>query len=137
MFKKLIIVGIAIFCILFPLVGLEKNNFSLEERLSYNNQDIYLKPIPTIIISPTCSCVKFVQSFGVDVHGHAYQIKPNSDKPIEGGAVLFYGGKYGHIAVIYKVEHDSLIIIESNHIRCKITIRRIPIDYPLIKGFVK
>lgn len=98
---------------------------------------VYLKPLPYIQAKPSCSCVGFIQSFGFDIAGHAYQLQPNSDEPMVGGLALTKEGPYGHVAVIHQIDFDSLIIVESNYIKCSITYRRISLDSPLIRGFIK
>jgi len=80
-----------------------------------------------------CSCVDFVQELGLKVGGNAWHIRANIINPAEGIGVLLPN----HIAYILAVEDDSIIIMESNFSRCKITFRRIYKNDPQIRGYVK
>lgn len=62
-------------------------------------------------------CVAFVQAHGfANMHGNAYQWKKyiNTPVPVAGGAVVFKGGRWGHIAIITAVKESSIQVVEQN-----------------------
>jgi len=136
----------------FPLVSFEDKT-PLSKGRFLQTSDVYIKAPPFLLLQtsdvyikappfllglppPSCSCIVFARGFGYSFNKNAYQLQPNSDKPILKGLVLTREGPYGHVAVIYQIDFDSLIIVESNYVKCKITYRRIPLDYPLIRGYI-
>jgi hypothetical protein len=121
------------------MISHESGTFFPEGTFSQINNSSYLKaPSPILNLPPpSCYCTVFAERFGYELNGHAYQLQPNSDEPTVGGLILTREGPYGHVAVIYQIDFDSLIIVESNYVECKITYRRIPLDYKLIRGYIK
>ena len=85
-------------------------------------------------------CVRFVEKMmGRDFNTDAKYIPVNEDQPCEGCAIVTYGGLYGHIAFIIKVESPSMEVIEQNHESCGVISTR-SINFEEIKnlkGYVK
>lgn len=67
--------------------------------------------------------------------GIAQDIKPTSTIPYVGGVVLTKEGKFGHLAIIEKIEGDTLYLKEANYTPNKITTRELSVDSPLIRGY--
>lgn len=69
------------------------------------------------------------------VWGNANQIQPTVAKPYVGGLVLTREGKFGHVAIIEKIEGNTLSVIEANYIPNVISTRSLSLDNTLIRGF--
>ena len=67
--------------------------------------------------------------------GVAKNIQPTVEKPYVGGLVLMREGKFGHIAVITKIEGNTLSVIEANYIPNVISTRSLSLDSSFIRGF--
>lgn len=89
-------------------------------------------------------CVEFIQIEYKSYYthpgfrGHASNIKPNSNIPEVGGAILTteWSG-VGHTSIAAEIDGDELILVESNyHLNKKIKVgRRINIRDPRIRGY--
>lgn len=111
------------------------NNVSIEAQ-SVSYLDILGK-------NPGCplsgQCVAYVKTkLPTLPSGNANQIKPNTYTPCIGCAIIFNGGKYGHIAYIENISGDDLLISETNVEGCGvISWRWISKDLPNILGHWK
>lgn len=68
-------------------------------------------------------CVSYVRSkIPTLPSGNANQIEPNIEYPVAGGAIIFGGGSYGHIAYIEYLDivNNRIFISEQNHLGCAI-----------------
>lgn len=86
-----------------------------------------------------CSCVqtvKYILGRENEVWGDAKDILPNSAVPIIGGLILLNEGQ-GHIALVLNYSDNHITFEEGNAIPCGKSVRSIPRDYPLIRGFKK
>ena len=84
------------------------------------------------------SCISFAKWYlgrSGEVWGNAGQIKPSVENPYVGGLVLTREGKFGHVAVITKIEDDTLSVIEANWIPNQISTRSLSSDSPVIRGY--
>lgn len=90
-------------------------------------QEVYISPLSIPALVPSCNCVQFALSMGINNNP--------IDEPIVGGSLKTWEGPIGHRAFILAIEEDSLIIVESNFIPCQITFRRIPLDSRIIRGY--
>lgn len=87
-----------------------------------------------------CSCVSGAKHLTgtpqSEYWGNANEIKANSNEPKVGDLMLLNEGLIGHVAVIINTTEDHTTIEEWNgEIPCGKSIRQIPLDYPLIRGF--
>jgi len=85
-------------------------------------------------------CVLFIQNLFQNYEqfgGRAIDIVSNIDMPAVGEIVLTTESETGHVALIYKIENDELILAESNYGNDeKITVgRRLKIGDPVIRGY--
>ena len=85
------------------------------------------------------SCIayaKFVLGVPQSVKwGNAKDLKPTVEKPYVGGLVLTREGKFGHVAVITKIEDSTLSVIEANYIPGVVSTRSLNLDSPVIRGY--
>ncbi len=85
-------------------------------------------------------CVAFIENlFGnwEAMNGSASEIVPNSDSPGVGKVVIMGDSEKGHVALIYRMEGDEMILAESNYRWDeKITVgRRLSVKSPKIRGY--
>lgn len=88
-------------------------------------------------------CVTFIQTLfksyytDPDFRGLARNIKPNSDVPEVGSAVLTMESKKGHVALIVAIEGNDLILAESNYSRDEVVSvgRKLSIESKYIVGY--
>lgn len=114
MIRRLIICGVILLSLFFPLIGHKSGTFFPEGTFFQRDNDSYVEALPYINVKPSCNCTHFAEQFPQEFH------------------ISTREGLQGHKAVIIKDEGDSWIIIESNYIRCQISIRRIYKNSPLI-----
>jgi len=82
-------------------------------------------------------CVAYAKSRGLVISGNAKNIIPNVEYPVVGGGVLLRSGYYGHIAVVERIDGESILISESNWEGCGIISQRtIMLNDPDIRGYV-
>ena len=85
-------------------------------------------------------CVSFVeQMMGREFNANAKDIPVNENQPCEGCGIVFWGGRYGHIAYILEVESPSMLLVEQNRLGCGLVSTRSVSFEELnnVKGFVK
>ena len=105
------------------------------EQIEYNQSPVRRFPCP---ISE--QCIYFAEEMsGVELTGHAYQIRANTTEPEIGNVILLWSrNPYGHVAVIEKITSASYNIIEKNVEGCGVvSTRSIPFGSSLIRGFVR
>lgn len=102
-------------------------------------------PVPvqtsaTIIEGPVeCSCVTFAKQRVGREHetwGNAWEIEPNIDVPELGDFVLTTEGG-GHMAQLIGEENGAWSVIDANYVPCTVTIRELPKDSPVIRGYFR
>ena len=84
------------------------------------------------------SCIEFAKAYlgrSGEKWGNARDLKPSVTKPYVGGLVLTDEGRFGHVAVITKIEGKTLYLIEGNWRPNEITTRTLVSDSLLIRGF--
>lgn len=84
-----------------------------------------------------CSCVLFAKAmtgYNIPV-GNARNWPKNSKVPVVGGVVITNESKAGHVAVITKVNPDSIEVVEANYVRCRKGTRQISLNSPVILGY--
>ena len=83
------------------------------------------------------SCVVFARYYTGrdDIRGNAGDLEATAQKPYVGGLVLTTESKWGHVAVIRKIEGDTLYLIEGNWIAGQVSTRSLDVFSPLIRGF--
>lgn len=105
----------------------------------YANQFIVATNVPLVEKFDPCSCVSYGKwKMGVSQSikwGNANQIVPNSLNPALQGIVILNEGRYSHIAH-YRLNGAFLSLDEYNYLPCEYSEREIPLDYPLIKGYL-
>ena len=86
-----------------------------------------------------CSCVSGAKyALGIpqsEVWGNANQIKSNSVLPLTRSLILLNEGELGHVGVILNATEDHITFEEYNAIPCQKSVRQVPRNYPLIRGF--
>lgn len=70
------------------------------------------------------------------VFGQADRLRPNSDTPQVGSAVLLKEGRLGHVALVVGVTDDTITIVETNYRRGWSTERTLPRSYGRIRGYI-
>lgn len=89
-------------------------------------------------------CVEFIQRLLGTFYtfpafrGIARDIRPSTTTPAIGEAVLLRDGPLGHAALIYAIDGDELVLLESNLNGTSELIswgRRMPINSPTIRGY--
>lgn len=109
----------------------------IEGALGTVLKSIVIDPAP-YIYKGRCSCVKYARAVsGIDVGpiGQAKNHPTNRSLPVVGGLFITYEGPSGHMGVVSGIEGNSFIGEDFNYESCTKTIRKIPIDSPLIKGY--
>ena len=101
--------------------------------------------LKSIVIDPgpymyngLCSCVKYARAIsGINVGpvGNAKNHPTNRILPVIGGLFITYEGPSGHMGIVIGIEGNEFIGEDFNYESCTKTIRKLPIDSPLIKGY--
>lgn len=115
--------------------------------LATNEPYTHITPTSLAVVlgkNPNCpisqQCVAYVEGRGVVLpDGNANQIEPNIEYPVVGGAVVFWGGYYGHIAFIEEIDifKNRILISEQNWEGCGVvSYRWILLSDETIKGFI-
>ena len=84
-----------------------------------------------------CSCVVFARyltAFNQSV-GAARNWPKNTPYPSVGGVVITNESYAGHVAVITKINADSIEVVEANYIPCSKSTRTILLNSPIIMGY--
>ena len=86
-----------------------------------------------------CSCVSGAKyllgvSQGIGC-GNANQIKSNTKQIKVSNLILLNEGEIGHVAVVLNWSDEHITIEEYNQLPCQKSIRILPRNYPLIRGF--
>lgn len=109
------------------------------EQSDYSDNFVTAVNAPVVETYDPCSCVSFAKwRMGVSQSerwGNASEIVPNDQKPSEKGVVVLNEGTTGHLAY-YELSGGVLRLEEVNYYPCQYSEREIPIDYPLIKGYL-
>ena len=95
------------------------------------------KPLRSDIFPTNCpiekQCVEYVKGKGIELSGNAWELKPNSQIPKTGSAILFEN----HVGYVEKIAEEKLLISEKNLYKCdEITWRWIEKKDPRIRGFL-
>ena len=86
----------------------------------------------------SCSCVLYVEKVaGIDLPqiGYARNLKTNSKWPQIGSIVKTNEGWAGHLAVVSKIEGNTITIEESNYVPCQKGTRQLKLDDERILGY--
>lgn len=87
-----------------------------------------------------CNCWSYVKAVrGTDMpngFGMAKNYPVNMSEPFIGAIVVTYESGYGHLGIVIDVSRDIITIEDYNYERCAHTVRPLPIDSPLIKGYI-
>lgn len=106
----------------------------------YDLVDLVGKPYNRWECPVKYQCVSFVeQMMGREFNANAKDIPVNENQPCEGCGIVFWGGRYGHIAYILEVESPSMLLVEQNRLGCGLVSTRSVSFEELnnVKGFVK
>lgn len=89
--------------------------------------------------STYCSCVVYAKKLlgrESEIWGNAWEIQPNSQIPMINSLILTTEGTQGgHIAVVVNITSTRVIFNEANYISCLPSLRSLPLDSPLIRGY--
>lgn len=113
----------------------------LTESVAYNNYNLPspTEPLPKVV--GQCSCVAGVNAYYKTnfktLDGYARSIPTSSNLPSTTGFVITRDSWMGHISHYY-LDGDFIVIdAEWNYVHCSFsTGRKIPVDSPLIKGYI-
>ena len=91
-----------------------------------------------------CNCVSYVKyrrNGNIPVgYGFAKNFPVNSQVPQIGAVIITYesfkGTSTGHAGIVIGVNENKVVIDDYNYKPCKNTIRELPLDSPLIKGYI-
>ena len=128
MFKPRTILGLATIVFGISVIFAPLYAVNAPVNVDYGGE-VYMKPLPYVLVKPTCNCMEFARHMGV--------MNIPVEEPMVGGGIITSEGSRGHIMVILEIDDDSFIIVESNYISCRITYRRIYFDYSKIVRFVR
>ena len=82
-------------------------------------------------------CVYLLKERGFDIKGNAIDLKPNTDEPCRGCAILMYGNRYGHVGIVYDYDSDYVCFEESNFLGCGVLSERcLRKDASIIRGYL-
>lgn len=87
-----------------------------------------------------CNCVSYARyKTGINVGpiGLAKYHPVNSTVPIIGGLIVTYESWRGHLGVVVGISATTVTIDDYNYSPCAHTIRELPLDSSLIKGYYK
>jgi len=93
-------------------------------------------------LSERSSCVSYFKSkFGITKSlsptGLAKDIPIDTKTPAIGLGMVSYESDLGHISIVTNIEDGMLVLEESNYLKGQVTFgRKLPIDSPLIKGYI-
>lgn len=90
------------------------------------------------------TCVEYMQSRGWNIKGDAKEWLTKareagyktSDKPVNGAIVVTNESPWDHVAEVSKMVGDKLVIVEQNVIPNTQTTGTLPIDSPVILGYI-
>ena len=116
--------------------------FTLYETPIIENKIIKSRIYAVIEGFNPCSCIsgaKYILKVPQNIPwGDANEIKANINRPVVGGLILLNEGPIGHSAVVIGFSDVHITIEEYNGVvPCGKSVRSIPRDYPLIRGFRK
>lgn len=90
-----------------------------------------------------CSCVKGARALGLDVHGDAIDMIPNSPPTVGGGALFYFrdkdtGEMVGHVGVITSLGGETFTYEDYNGIgnKCSHGVHEARYDDPHLRGFI-
>jgi hypothetical protein len=82
-------------------------------------------------------CVYLLKERGFDTKGNAIDIKPNTPDPCRSCAILMYGGRFGHVGIVYDYDSDYVCFEEKNYLGCNIlNTRCVPRNSTIIRGYL-
>lgn len=106
------------------------------------------KPLPVKVETPKkekkpfdpCNCwsyVKFKRAGKMKTgYGKARNYPVNSQVPQIGAIIITYESASGHMGIVAGINENKVIIDDWNYERCKHTIRELPLNSKLIKGYI-
>lgn len=118
----------------WPVVAADNTNRQIETQPFIYSQYVPFRNMPEYVKG---SCVLFAKwyTFREDESwGNARYIQPTRQTPYVGGMVKTNEGG-GHVAVIIKIEGDTLYVIESNFIKFQVSERMIEVTNNNIRGY--
>lgn len=86
-----------------------------------------------------CNCWSYVKSKKPGMktgYGKARNYPVNSQVPQIGAIIITYESSSGHMGIVARVDENNVIIDDYNYKRCSHTIRSLPLNSKLIKGYI-
>lgn len=87
-----------------------------------------------------CNCWSYVKFKRAGImplgYGWAKNYPVNSQTPQVGAIIITYEGSKGHMGIVAGVTETKVIVDDYNYKRCGHTIRELPINSKLIKGYI-